>query len=340
MAKTNKFLNISAKVLLNIAFPLIIFLVMLIITSAKGIDYYATTLMLKTVSVDTVMSTIVALAIYVQIKNGRFDFSGGATMVLSAMIAGNIVLQFTNNALVYMIFCMIFGVIIGLITATAYVYTKVPIVIITIGMALFYESLTLALFNGEGLNTVSNVPMLKLAHFPAVFIVLAIGVGVFVFYNYFTKSGRESKLLSCNQKVSTNIGISEKKNVFVAYAVFGLLLGLGGMIQSSKAPLVPQLNLSTAGLLFSNIVPVFIGMFLARASKDVVGIIMAALGLAFLSYGLDCLGMGAGGYQKIIFGVFMMSVYTLSAKFDDILAFFKGLKAKRLEKKGEGNLKE
>lgn len=324
-----KIVNVLKKTGLTLAFPALIFVVMLIITTAKGIDYYVSANMVRQVVTDASLTTIIALAIYLQFKNGRFDFSGGATMILSAIIAGNITLQAGGNPVLFLVLCVVFGVLLSIITAAAYIASKVPVIICTIAVTLVYESLTYVLFDAEGLSVISRTEMVMFAKVPFIFIPLLIALGLFVFFTYFTAEGRRAKLLSGNQKVAVNIGVRENKNVLVTYIVCGVILGLGALIYGSQQIIKPQSNLSTSSILFSYIVPVFIGMFIGTASIDAVGVVVAALGMEFLNYGLDCLGVGAGGYQQIIFGLFMLGFYAFSAQSGNIKKFFGRIFAKK-----------
>lgn len=324
-----KIVNVLKKTGLTLAFPALIFVVMLIITAANGIDYYVSANMVRQVVTDASLTTIIALAIYLQFKNGRFDFSGGATMILSAIIAGNITLQAGGNPILFLVLCVVFGVVLSMITATAYIVSKVPVIICTIAVTLIYESLTYVLFDAEGLSVISRTEMVMFAKVPFIFIPLLIALGLFVFFTYFTAEGRRAKLLSGNQKVAVNIGIKENKNVLITYIVCGVILGLGALVYGSQQIIKPQSNLSTSSILFSYIVPVFIGMFIGTASIDAVGVVVAALGMEFLNYGLDCLGVGAGGYQQIIFGMFMLGFYAFSAQSGNIKKFFGKIFAKK-----------
>ena len=324
-----KIVNVLKKTGLTLAFPALIFVVMLIITAANGIDYYVSANMVRQVVTDASLTTIIALAIYLQFKNGRFDFSGGATMILSAIIAGNITLQAGGNPILFLVLCVVFGVVLSMITATAYIVSKVPVIICTIAVTLIYESLTYVLFDAEGLSVISRTEMVMFAKVPFIFIPLLIALGLFVFFTYFTAEGRRAKLLSGNQKVAVNIGIKENKNVLITYIVCGVILGLGALVYGSQQIIKPQSNLSTSSILFSYIVPVFIGMFFGTASIDAVGVVVAALGMEFLNYGLDCLGVGAGGYQQIIFGMFMLGFYAFSAQSGNIKKFFGKIFAKK-----------
>ncbi len=325
MIMKDKILEVLKRTGLTLAFPAFIFVVMLILTLANGVTYYASLSTLKQVITDASLTTVIALAIYLQFKNGRFDFSGGATMILSAIIAGNITLQSGGSPVLFMALALAVGVLLSILTALAYIITKVPVIICTIALTLVYESLTYLLFDAEGLNVISSSGMVLFGRSPYIFIPLLLALAVFVFFTYFTSEGRRAKLLSGNQKVAVSIGIKENKNVLITYIVCGVILGLGALIYGSQNIINPQSNLSTSSILFSYIVPVFIGMFIGSVSVDAIGVVVAALGMEFLNYGLDCLGVGAGGYQQIIFGMFMLAFYAFSAQAGNIKKLLGGI---------------
>lgn len=321
MSMKSKIVNVLKRTGLTLAFPALIFVVMLIITLANGIDYYVSGMMVRQVVTDASLTTIIALAIYLQFKNGRFDFSGGATMILSAIIAGNVTLLLGGDSVVFMVLSVVCGVVLSILTASVYIASKVPVIICTIGMTLLYESLTYVLFDAEGLSVISRVEMVLFGRVPYIFIPLLIVLALFIFFTYFTAEGRRAKLLSGNQKVAVSIGIRENKNVLITYIVCGVILGFGALVYGSQQIINTQSNLSTSSILFSYIVPVFIGMFIGTASIDAVGVVVAAVGMELLNYGLDCLGVGAGGYQQIIFGMFMLAFYAFSAQSGNIKKF-------------------
>lgn len=322
MSMKSKIVNVLKRTGLTLAFPALIFVVMLIITLANGIDYYVSGMMVRQVVTDASLTTIIALAIYLQFKNGRFDFSGGATMILSAIIAGNVTLLLGGDSVVFMVLSVVCGVVLSILTASVYIASKVPVIICTIGMTLLYESLTYVLFDAEGLSVISRVEMVLFGRVPYIFIPLLIVLALFIFFTYFTAEGRRAKLLSGNQKVAVSIGIRENKNVLITYIICGVILGFGALVYGSQQIINTQSNLSTSSILFSYIVPVFIGMFIGTASIDAVGVVVAAVGMELLNYGLDCLGVGAGGYQQIIFGMFMLAFYAFSAQSGNIKKFF------------------
>ena len=50
------------------------------------------------------------------------------------------------------------------------------------------------------------------------------------------------------------------------------------------------------------------------AGVDAIGVVLAAMGMAILNYGLSCIGLGSGGWQQIIVGCFMLAFYSLTAQ--------------------------
>lgn len=222
------------------------------------------------------------------------------------------------------------GVVLSMGTAIVYIVGRLPIIICTIGMTLLYESLTYLLFGGQGIRGFYSTPALsQMGRMPLVLLPAVLAMILFVVYTYFTASGRRGKILANNQSAGVNIGINENKNVFVSYIFSGLIIGLAAIVYISQNDVTPQSGLATSSIMFSYIVPVFMGTFIGLASNDVIGIAIAAIGMEILNYGLNCLNLGAGGWQQIIMGIFVLGFYTFSSQSGRIAAFFEKRKAVR-----------
>lgn len=324
-------MKIIKKVFLTLLFPAIMFVAMWIITSntpacyVNGKNVFLNTDIIRFVVQNACQSVCVALAIWMQLKNGRFDFSNGASMILTAIIAGHIGLR-TNSALVALIVAVVCGVVLCGITSVVYMVGRLPIVIATIGVTLLYESMTYLVFDGGGITAFYQSGKLSVfGHLPFVFIPTLLAMGLFLLFTNKTVAGRKGKILANNQAAGVNIGIYEQENVSRTYLFSGIIVGLAALIYVSQNPVYPQSQLSTAGIMFSYIVPVYMGMFIGLASNDVIGIAIAAIGMQILNYGLNCMNLGDGGWQQIIMGVFVMCFYTLSAQLNNIKALCRKL---------------
>jgi hypothetical protein len=53
---------------------------------------------------------------------------------------------------------------------------------------------------------------------------------------------------------------------------------------------------------------------------------IAAFGMEIMNYGLNCLNLGAGGWQQIIMGIFVLGFYAFSAQTDNIQKLFEKIK--------------
>lgn len=321
-------MKIVKKALLTLLFPVLMFVAMLIITAnnpncyVDGKFIFLGADLVRYVVLYTCMSTCVALAIWLQIKNGRFDFSGGATMVLSAIIAGTIGNNYGNPYLTLVV-AVLCSVILSACTSLVYIFGRLPIIIATIGMTLFYESLTYLVAGGGGISVYyQNASLAVFGRLPLIFVPTIIAVIVYLVFDSYTTAGRKGKILANNQSAGVNIGIDEKKNVFITYIFVGVIIGLAATIYVSQNNVTPQSGLSTSNVMFTYIVPVFMGMIISMPTKnDVIGISMASVALGFMNYGLNCMNLGAGGWQQIIFGVFVMCFYSLSGQLGNIQRF-------------------
>ncbi len=329
-------MKIMKKTLLTLLFPALMFAVMLTITASSEKCYVNGQLiflqadMVRQVLINACMTVCVALAIWLQLKNGRFDFSAGANMILSAIIAGNVGLQ-TNSPVAAMLTAVGVSVALSCFTAAMYIFSRVPIIISTIGATLLFESLTYLVFGGNGVRAFYSTSNLAVfGRLPGIFLPTGIAILSFVIFVYFTTQGRKGKILSNNQMAGVNIGINEKSNIGASYIFTGIILGMAATIYVSQNNVAPQSGLSTSGIMFSYIVPVFMGMFIGLASCDVVGIIIAAIGMEILNYGLNCLNLGAGGWQQIIMGLFVLGFYGFSGQLDNIMSLLARIRKRKV----------
>ena len=263
-----------------------------------------------------------AMGIGLQFKNGRFDFSGGSIMLLSAIIAGNVAIRAGNNMLLMCVMCVLCCVVLSLIVGLFYIKARVPIIIATIGFALLYESITCLVFGGTGINILTNMTLNRFARYPDVLLPLAIVIALYAFYSYLTTSGRQGMLLANNQQSAVDIGINENRNVIISYVFSGLIFGFATIIWIAKAKHdAAYTSMATVGELFSNILPVFIGLMVAGFCGDTIGTIVGSVTLCLLSYGLTAVFANNLGtaISNICMGAFILLINVVSAQGRNLL---------------------
>ena len=310
----------------TLALPVAMYLIMMALCYSSGKMYFGTWNMWKTLIVDIALSVTCAMGIGLQFKCGRFDFSGGAIMLLSSIIAGNVALKTGNNIPLMCILCVVCCVVLSLLVAVFYVFGRVPIVITTIGFAMLYESVTCLIYGSRGINIVSNMTLRVFSTYPWVVVPMVIAIAIYAFYSYCTVSGKQARLLANNQQAAVNIGIKEKKNVIVSYAFSGLIFGFATIIYIANAMhRAATTSMSTVGELFSNILPVFVGLIVGSFCGDTIGTIMGSLTLCLMSWGLKAVfndELGAA-MCTICMGVFVLVINVIGAQGYRIAALFR-----------------
>lgn len=313
----NKIMNILKRIAGTVALPLFMFLIMRLFSVASGKAYYGTWPMWRALIIDVSMMITTAYGIGIQFKSGRFDFSGGGIMLLASIVAGRTAMAHNNNQILFVILAMVICIVLSLIVALVYIYGRLPIIIATIGMALIYESITTLIYGGGGINLVANMDLKVFSMYPVVLIPLVLSIVIYGFYSRFTTVGKQAELLSHNQQSAVNIGINEKKNVLITFVYSGVLFGLSTMIYTSSGIHKGAFSsLVTVGSLFSNILPVFIGLMLVTICGDTIGIIIGSLTLSLMSYGLKAIfnaEMGSA-ISIIITGLFIFGINVFSAR--------------------------
>ena len=284
-----KTLDILKRIGGTIMLPVIMYVIMKILCGANGAPYLANWKMWMVIIPQVAVTVACAMGIGLQFKNGRFDFSGGSIMLVSAIVAGSIARDAgTGSPLLFCVIAVGMCVLLSVIVALVYVYGRLPIMIATIGMALLYESITSQIFGGGGINLVSVKFIKQLSAYPLVLIPLAGAVGVYAVYNYLTTTGKQGVLLAKNQQSAVNIGVNENRNVIISYIYSGLIFGFATIIWSSlgKRDAIFS-SLATVGELFSNILPVFVGLYIGVFCGDTIGIIMGSISICLMKYGLQ-----------------------------------------------------
>lgn len=311
-----KAVNAIKRIVGTLILPVLMFLIMMWLCYSHGKMYFGTWSMWRTILANLGVSVTCAMGIGLQFKNGRFDFSGGAIMLLAAIIAGNFSKN-QGNVVTFVLLCIVICVILSLVVALVYIYSRVPIIITTIGMALIYEAITCLIYNGSGINLIANTKLNIFSSYPWVLLPLIGAIVVYAIYSYKTTTGKRSQQLANNQQAAVNIGINENRAIIISYIYSGIIFGLATVIYCTTAIHKASFtSLGTVGELFVNILPVFIGLLLSGFCGDTIGIIVGSLTLCLMNFGLSAaLSAELGSAISVaLTGVFMLIINVIAAQ--------------------------
>lgn len=319
MKKESKFLDIGKRVLGTIYIPALMYILITIIAKANGITYFGDGNTLRNIVLDTAATATIAYALATQIKNGRFDFSGGAIMTLGALVSIYFASNHAHDGVAFLVINVIVCMVLSLLVAVFYTFGKIPIIICTVGAAIFFESLTL-IFNGGQGATISNDAALNFLGKkmgPSLVLVCISAVIYFVYHNL-TRAGKQSDLLANNQLAAVNIGIHEKRNVIGSFLVSGALYGIASVVFASQSFQIDVVTsvLGTVSTAFGAMLPVFMGFYIGSFSTGAVGILFSSLTVGILDYGIKVIAPTgyAGAFKNVVMALFMVFFYLASRK--------------------------
>lgn len=267
-----------------IGIPFIAFFIVFVLCNARGVKLFETegNWILFFRAVASVMLTTFALSL--NLNSGRFDFSIGSVALLSSVISASVCISAGLSVFWMIVISIVSGAVLGLISGTVYVIVKLPPIIVSLGVALFYEGMAFAVTKGYGVSFVANQ---ELTGFPNVInyvLVILGGLLVFIFIFDYTKFGYDYKALLSGQKVSVNMGIKEIPNAVGCYGIAGALMGMVGFISATNTGTVQMaLNFGSIGTMFTAFLPMFIGGFIGRFCNEKIGYLLGAVTTAFIS---------------------------------------------------------
>lgn len=315
-----------------LALPVIMYVAMMILCFANGKMYYGAPMMWRSLVGTIAASATCAYGIGLQFKSGRLDFSAGAVMLLSAIVAGNVAQQYDNSLIIFAVLCVGMCVLLNIGVALVYIYGRLPIIIVSLGMALVYESITAVTFGGRGVNLTANAALKQFSAFPMALIPLIASIAIYAAFSYLSVTGRQAQVLANNQQAGVNIGINEKRNILVSYIYSGAILGFATMVYASTGIINASFSsLSSIGGMFSNLLPVFVGLILARFCGDTVGILLGVFTMSFMDFALKAVLKAELGsaVTTIMTGVFLLLINVADAKGPVLMSWLKAKMGKQ-----------
>lgn len=312
-------LNIIKRIAGTLYIPVAIYLVIFAIARASGASYFGDFNTWRNIVLNTGATATTAYALATQIKNGRYDFSGGSIMTLGALVAIYFTSKIAENAFVYLAISIVVCVLLSMFVATLYVYGRIPIIICTVGSAILFESITLVFNGGRAPSISNNATMNYLGKSLVPLICLTmVSLVIYLIFNNFRVGGKQAQLLSSNQGAAVNIGVNEKKNVYMTFLLSGFLYGIASLVFASQAFQVDTVAtvLGTVSTAFSSMMPVFMGFYIGSFSTDAIGIFFSSAAVGILNYGITVVAPTgyAGACKNVVMGIFMIVFFFVSKK--------------------------
>ena len=268
----------------TITIPVIILVVTNVICMSRGVTMFENSLNWLTFVRTVANVSLVTYALSINLNSGRFDFSLGSIALLSAVFSATIAVNNELGPVVMLALSLVFGLLLGLVSGLIYVSVKLPPMIVSLAVALFYEGAAYHFTKGHGVSFVNNNELLGFASIPNYMVIIGVALILMIIIFDHTTFGYEYKALQSGQKVAVNIGIKEKKNAVICYALAGALMGVQGFISATNnGSIQMSLNFGSIGPMFMAFLPMFIGGYIGRFSNDKLGYLLGAVSTSLIS---------------------------------------------------------
>jgi ribose/xylose/arabinose/galactoside ABC-type transport system permease subunit len=248
-----------------------------------------------------------ALALSYNLGQGRFDLSLGAQRMLVAIIGGNLAIQLGLGTPGVILFAFLFGLIAGGLVGIIFVATRIPAMVLGVGMALVYECIAfvgsksqgLHLFGVKGVENLSNMYL-------TIWVVLGAVLFVMIIDRY-TKFGFYARAINGSQRIAHNCGINIFAHGVGCYTIAGGLVSFSGVFDAAfQGGMDATMGFSSNSAVMSSCFPMFLGKFMSRWSSDAVGILFATMTIILFQTGLSVVKVSATGQQVFTMSLFLV----------------------------------
>jgi ribose/xylose/arabinose/galactoside ABC-type transport system permease subunit len=294
--------------LITVAFPFSIWVIMEILCRINmGRHVFNTMLDVQNYVRNVGISVCTALALSYNLGHGRFDMSLGAQRMLVAIIGGNLAIKLGLGTPGIILFALFFGLVFGGIVGVIFVVTRIPAMVLGVGIALVYECIAFAGSASQGLQLFGATSAASLSNmYLTICVVLAAALFVMVIDRY-TKFGFYARAIDGSQKIAHNCGINIFSHAVGCYTLAGGLVSFSGVFDAAfKGGMDAELGFASNSVIMTNCFPMFLGKFMSRWSSDAVGIIFSTMTIRLFQTGLSVMKVSATGQQVFTMAAFLL----------------------------------
>lgn len=207
---------------------------------------------ISTLFLQSSIKGIIALGMTLIIISGQIDLSVGSQCALISGV-GVLLLNKTQNPFLMLIFCIIFGIILGGINGVLTAKVKIAPFIVTLATMSAYRSIIVQLGQGGPFNVDINILMsfrkiasgttFGIPNLALSFILLTILVWILMTK---TKFGRYVYSVGSNEQASFLTGINTSNIKMASFTITGALCGISSFLLASRLTSITAANVGMA----------------------------------------------------------------------------------------------
>lgn len=242
---------------------------------------------------DQAVLLVVALAVLVPLVTNTYDFTPGAAMGMTSIIAASVVSS-SGSLPLAILAALGTGIAVGVLNGFLVAQLRINSVIATLGMTIIIAGVVQWKTNGKSIVTgipesITNFGTGETLGVPRIaWVALAISLVCFYLLSR-TVFGRNLYAIGSNRSAARLVGLRNERYVFMTYLISGALSGAGGVLQLARSGAGnPQVG---PGLILPAYAAVFLGATSISPGRwNVWGVVIAVVFLGVLNSGLTLAG--------------------------------------------------
>lgn len=311
-----KAVNLVIGVMKTAALPLLVYVVFSLLTNGRSAS---SRMMLNTIR-QSIVPMLLCWGLMITMSMGMMNFSCGAVMLSAGIIGGNLANMTNTGIWGLLLFCIALGVIIGASTGFLYNKLRVPCMVLTIGLMLFFEAFPRVFFSG-GVRVPIAISALSMA--PNCYIVAIIMLAIFYILYERTAFGHNIRALGASPSIAASVGLDADKMKFRAFVLAGFYFGVAAAVYVAANGEVRNVSsLGSMQTMMDSFMGMFLAMFMSQFCKMPIAVAVSTFTMKMMSNGFVALGMDAT-VRDLANGVFLLILLAISANaglFDRIKA--------------------
>ncbi len=285
-----------------------------LLVGLKNSDFLSISNIMLTLN-GSVIYMIVAIGIAFVIMTGEIDVSVGATVGMSAAIAGTIIRD-GGSWIVALLAAITVGLVIGAVNGFGVTFLNIPSIIMTLGTMGIFRGMIYVFTQGKW---VENIPYEfkelaqksigdSVTYFFAGIVVILIVIHILLTK---TKKGRYFAAVGDNVGGATLLGIPVRATKMAAFMACGVLAAIGGVMYVSRVGFVTPM--AGNGYEMKAIAACVLGgISLTGGVGSVIGAAIGATLMASISRILVFLGISSD-YDNTITGILLITIVVVDA---------------------------
>jgi ribose transport system permease protein len=241
----------------------------------------------KVVLVANAVKICLGIAFIVPLLAGQFDLSVGVNLAFASVIAAKLVEVHGWSMWLAAVIAVALSTFVGLMIGIFVTRFQVHSLIATLGVATVIEGVNQRLTEGRPIIVPETHALAWLRSWPWPVVYAAVIATVMWYVLEHTPIGRRLHAVGVNASAAHLSGIAVNRMIVTSFVVSGLLAGLAGVLQMTRSGGNPQTG---PGFLLPVFAAAFLGSTVIKRTFNVLGTVIAVLGLAFTLSGLTLNG--------------------------------------------------